>query len=113
MHEMALGQGLVDALVEQSRVHGFAEVRAVKLAVGALGHVEPDALAFCFDVVSAGTLAEGAVLEIERPEGTAHCMGCGSDVTIMSRVDPCPLCGGFRLMITGGEDMKIRELEVR
>ncbi len=113
MHEMALGQGLVDTLAEQSRLHGFAEVRVVKLAIGALGHVDPDALAFCFDVVSAGTLAEGATLEIERPAGAAHCIACGADVTIQSRIDVCPECGSLQLIVTGGEEMRIRELEVR
>lgn len=112
MHEMALGRGLVDALEEQARTQGFRKVVRVKLALGALGHVDPDALAFCFDVVAPGTVAEGALLEIERPAGAAHCLDCGRDVTIASRADLCPVCGGARLMVTGGEDMLIRELEV-
>ena len=113
MHELALCQGLIELLVEQGRVHGFTEVRSVTLAIGALGHVDPDALAFCFDVVSEGTLAEGAVLTIERPDGTAHCLACGSYVTLASRIDPCPRCGSSQLMVTGGQDMRLREMEVR
>jgi hydrogenase nickel incorporation protein HypA/HybF len=113
MHELALCQGLMDLLVEQGRAHGFTEVRSVKLAIGALGHVDPEALAFCFDVVTAGTLAEGAVLQIERPDGTAHCVACEIDVTITSRLDACPRCGGAQLLVTGGQDMQLRELEVR
>ena len=36
---------------------------------GALAHVEPDALAFCFDAVTRGSVAEGARLEISRTAG--------------------------------------------
>jgi hydrogenase nickel incorporation protein HypA/HybF len=39
-------------------------------------------------------------------------MDCGRAVAIDSRIDPCPECGGYRLQVTGGEDMKIKELEV-
>ncbi len=112
MHELALARAVVGALAEQAEIHGFARVIRVKLAIGALGHVDPGALAFGFDVATAGTLAQGAALEIERPPGAAHCLGCGEAVEILSRADLCPRCGGGRLVVTGGEDMTIRELEV-
>jgi hydrogenase nickel incorporation protein HypA/HybF len=112
MHELSLARAVVEQLAEQAAVHGFTRVVRVKLAIGALGHVDPEALAFGFDVVAEGTLAEGAALEIEQPEGAAHCLGCGAHVTIRSRADLCPVCGGADLVVTGGGDMKIREMEV-
>lgn len=112
MHEMALGQGLVELLEEQAVQQGFTRVKKVTLSLGDLGHVDPDSLAFCFDVVTRGTLAEGAKLIIERPPGEAHCWDCGITVTVQSRADACPVCGKHRLSIIGGDEMSIRELEV-
>lgn len=112
MHELALARAVVAQLAEEAERHDFTRVRRVTLAIGALGHVEPEALAFAFDVAAAGSLAEGAALEIERIGGAAHCLGCGRDVAIRSRADLCPMCGDARLVVTDGEDMKIRELEV-
>ncbi|MEO1089527.1 MAG: hydrogenase maturation nickel metallochaperone HypA [Pseudomonadota bacterium] len=112
MHEMALGRGLVQLLEEQAQAQGFARVRKVTLALGDLGHVDPESLAFCFDVVTKGTVAEGAVLDIRRPAGQAHCWDCGIAVTIQSRADACPSCGGHRLSVIAGDEMTVRELEV-
>ena len=42
---------------------------SVRLRVGRLSGVVPDAMRFCFELVTAGTPLEGAALEIEQPEG--------------------------------------------
>jgi hydrogenase nickel incorporation protein HypA/HybF len=54
-------------------------VHVVRLAVGALGHVEPEAMRFCFDVAARGTIAEGAQLESRTVPGEAWCLDCGKD----------------------------------
>ena len=112
MHELALCRSIIDMLREQAESRGFRTVRTVRLAIGALSHVEPQALEFGFGVASRGTLAEGAALEIERPPGEAFCMACEATVPLAQRFDPCPRCGGHRLVVTGGEEMRVKELEV-
>jgi hydrogenase nickel incorporation protein HypA/HybF len=112
MHELALTESLVEALREEAARQGFVRVRRVTLEVGALSHVEPEALAFCFEVATRGTLAEGATLAIERPPGSAFCTDCGGLVSIAARGEPCPGCGGYRLLVRGGEELRLRELEV-
>ena len=112
MHEMALCQSIIDMLREQAEAQGFTRVTVIRLSIGALSHVEPQALEFGFGAASRGTLAEGAALEIERPPGQAFCMACEETVPLAQRPDPCPRCGGHQLVVTGGEDMRVRELEV-
>ncbi len=112
MHEMALAQGILDVLEENAGRQGFDRVRTVWLEIGALAGVEPDALSFCFDAVTKGTLAEGAQLQILAAEGRAWCLDCGRTVAVAARCDSCPGCGGFGLQITGGTEMRVKELEV-
>ncbi len=112
MHEMALAQGVVDIAVEQARANNAAGIRLVRLEIGALSHVEPRALSFCFDAVSRGTLAEGAVLEIDRPQGSATCLMCVKTFPLANRYDPCPHCGSHQVVVVGGEEMRVKELEV-
>ena len=50
------------------RAHRAAPVASVRLRVGRLSGVVPDAMLFCFELATAGTPLEGATLEIERPE---------------------------------------------
>ncbi len=112
MHEMALSRGLVDLIVERAAAEQVTQVTRVFLEIGALSHVAPEAITFCFDVVSRGTVAEGAKLEIARPPGRAWCAGCAREITIAARDEPCPECGGHGWMVTGGEELRVTELEV-
>ncbi|MEW5738965.1 MAG: hydrogenase maturation nickel metallochaperone HypA [Myxococcota bacterium] len=112
MHELSLAEGIVTLIEEQARKDGFTRVRKVHVLVGALSHVMPEALAFGFTSASKGTLAEGAELVLTRPPGTATCMGCGQSVTLGQRGDPCPECGSFQLLVTGGEELRVTDLDV-
>ncbi len=112
MHEMALAESLVGILEEQARVQNYARVRTVWLEVGPLANVEVEALRFSFDVVTRGTLAEGARLECDSPPARAWCLPCGESVAIAQRFDACPLCGGHQLQVTSGDEFRVKELEV-
>ncbi len=112
MHEMSLCESILGILKGEADRQAFEKVTRVCLEVGPLSGVEPDALRFGFDVVMRGSLAEAAVLDIVSPEATAWCFDCAENVTIERRHDPCPRCGSHQLQVTGGEELKIRELEV-
>lgn len=112
MHEMSLCEGVLDLLKENARSQGYQRVRRVWLEIGALAGVEPEAMRFGFDAVTRGSLAEGAGLEIIERPGEAWCMSCSSRVEIERRYDSCPRCGGYQLHVTGGDQMRVTELEV-
>ena len=56
MHELAITQSVVEAVTERT---GSAPVASVRLRVGRLAGVVPDAMRFCFELVTAGTPLEG------------------------------------------------------
>ncbi len=112
MHEMALCQGMLDLIEDQRRRETFEQVRRVIVEIGALGHVDPHALSFAFDVAAAGTVAANAELEIREIPGRGWCMDCGESVKIAQRGDGCPRCGNFMLIMEQGEEMRLKELEV-
>lgn len=112
MHEMAMTEGVLRILEDQAKAQNYSKVRTVWLELGQLSHADPEAMAFCFDAVVRGTLAEGAKLEIIRTPGEAWCLGCGETVAVAQRFDACPRCGSHRLQVTKGDDMRIMELEV-
>ena len=112
MHELSLCQGILDIIEDYARSHAFSRVRSVRIEIGALSCVAPDALRFGFDVVSKGTVAAGAALEIDRPPGQAWCWDCQAPVPITDRTAGCPECGGFRLEVRAGDHMRVVELDV-
>ena len=112
MHEMSLCEGILQVLEDQADAQRYRRVKTVWLEIGALAGVEPAALAFSYDVVCRGTLAEGSRLEIIELPGIAWCLQCADTVEIDERHAPCPGCGGAQLQVTGGDEMRIKELEV-
>ena len=112
MHEMALAESVVQIVEAQLASAGARKALSVGVEIGSLSHVEPQALAFCFDAVTAGGPAAGAKLEIERIPGRGHCFDCGVEVAVPALGSPCPLCGGYRLEITGGQELRVKDMEV-
>jgi len=97
---------------EAGRANGAARVAAVRLEIGALSQVEVEAMRFAFEVVMNGSLAEGARLEIVETEGTAWCMACSQPVAIQRRGDGCPRCESYQLQVTGGDRMRVMDIEI-
>lgn len=112
MHEMSLAEGIRGIVVDQARQHGFDRVTRLRLEIGRFAGVEKDALSFAFDVVMRGSPAEGAALEMIDLPGRALCYDCAREVEIADRLDPCPDCGGGKLLPQGGDEMRIKDMEV-
>ena len=112
MHEVSICEGILGVIEDQAREHGFTAVRRIRLEIGAFANVEVAALRFSFDAVMQGTVAEGARLEIVDLPGRALCYDCREVVALSERLAPCPNCGGERLVPEGGDEMRIKDLEV-
>lgn len=112
MHEMALAESVVDIVERTAAKAGADKIGLVRLEIGALSHVEPQALRFAFEAVSIGSIAEGAALDIERPPGKAWCHDCGDTVEIAQFGAACPRCGGYKLQISGGDELRVKDMEV-
>ena len=112
MHEMSLAEGVLQLIEDAARAQAFSRVIAVWLEIGQLAGVEADAMRFCFDAVTRGSLAEGARLEIIATPGAGRCMRCDAEVAMSEAFGACPRCGGYQLKLTGGTEMRVKELEV-
>jgi hydrogenase nickel incorporation protein HypA/HybF len=103
MHELAITQGVVDAVTERT---GDAPVACVRLRVGRLAGVVPDAMRFCFELVTAGTPLDGAVLEFDRPEGRGRCRTCGADFVLPDLILLCS-CGSADVEVLAGRELAV------
>lgn len=108
MHELAIAQSVVDAVLEQTQGR---RVLAVRLSVGRLAGVVADALEFSFDLVAQGTDLEGARLEIDQPEGLLHCRSCQADVPRADLILLCE-CGSADVEVRAGRELMLTSVEV-
>jgi len=112
MHEMSLVEDIRAIVEDQARTHAFSRVTVLRLEIGRFAGVEKSALSFAWDVVMQGSPAQDALLQMIDLPGQAVCLDCARTVAIDDRFDPCPLCGGIRLLPEGGNEMRIKDMEV-
>lgn len=108
MHEMAITQSVIEACSAEA---GGERVIRVVLEIGCLCALLPDAVRFCYDVCAQGTPLEGSALEILTIPGRARCQDCGSDLELHDCLALCP-CGSANLACTGGDELRIKEMEM-
>ncbi|MEU1277982.1 hydrogenase maturation nickel metallochaperone HypA [Streptomyces sp. NPDC005805] len=111
MHEMSLALAVVDQVEEAARERGAGSVASVRLSVGELAGVVPQALAFCFELACAGTLLEGAELTAETVPARAHCVPCDREWAVGMPPDLCcPGCGTPAQDLLSGRELRIAEV---
>ena len=111
MHEMSLAESVLEIIENSAARHGSSKVHAVWLEIGQLAGVEVEAMRFCFDAVTRGSIADGARLEIIATPGTGRCPTCGKSTHLIERYDLCPECD-MPVEITAGTEMRVKELEM-
>lgn len=111
MHELALSQSIVDLVVECAGKEGVHKVTRVVVEVGVAAGVEPDALRFCFEVVAADTLVQGAELVIETIALQARCRNCACEFAPPRLVSPCPRCGSFAPHLLRGRELRVKSFD--
>ena len=109
MHELKITQNVVAAISEQAK---GAKVQRVLLEIGKLSGIMPEAVRYCFDVCSQGTVAEGAVLAIQEVPGLARCRQCGAEIPLFDQPLGVCQCGSVELVLIRGQDLKVKEIEV-
>ncbi|MTJ82992.1 MAG: hydrogenase maturation nickel metallochaperone HypA [Telmatospirillum sp.] len=112
MHEIGFCETLLERIEQQRRTRSFRGIRRIRVEIGALSDIEPEALHVAFELLGRGTFIEGARLEIERPAGVGRCPSCGGESAIQSRRSPCPRCAAPRLDIIAGNTSRFIDMEV-
>ncbi len=108
MHELAITQSVVDTVLRHT---GEQQVTVVRLQVGRLTGVVPEAMELCFELATEGTALQGAALEIDRPVGRARCRTCGDDFELPDLIPLCS-CGSADVEVTRGRELLVTSVDV-
>jgi len=114
MHEVGIMESAL-ATVQRHAVENQAQrVERIVLRIGTLAGVELEALRFAFDVVSRGTVAEGAVLEIEAVPAAVYCPSCRQEFASEDGgfIYTCPGCGDLCGEIRRGRELELSRIEM-
>jgi hydrogenase nickel incorporation protein HypA/HybF len=110
MHEVVICEALLGQLAALAEEHGWTRLQRVRVRMGLLSGVVPDALDFAFSVLSVGTPAAGAELVLESEPGHFACAECG-DLELARFDFVCPQCGGPLQLRHAGRDLYLAGVE--
>jgi hydrogenase nickel incorporation protein HypA/HybF len=111
MHELAIAESLLEIVVEEARRHDLEKVHVIRLQIGVMANVVPEALTFSFEMVSQNTIAWGATMEIETTPVVAQCSKCDLRFEVDNQVYLCPHCGQPDLKLVSGRELSLVNIE--
>lgn len=112
MHELGLMQEAVRIAIDEATSRSASSIRRLGLRVGMLSGVVPESLAFAFDVVTHGTIAQGAALDLESAPIVCACSACGLEFTSDDIVFECPACCAPGATMLRGRELELAYVEV-
>jgi hydrogenase nickel incorporation protein HypA/HybF len=110
MHELSLCGAIAEIV---SRRAGDRRVQVVHLQIGELRQVVPDALTFCWSMLTEDTDLAGSTLDVDRVAARLVCRTCG---TRSALPEPpalaCLGCGGLDVQVEAGEEFAVTALDL-
>jgi hydrogenase nickel incorporation protein HypA/HybF len=113
MHELSLIENVLDLALEQARQHEAETIETITLRIGSLAGVDPDALAFAFEVVKAGSIAAAAELVIEAVPAQCFCAECACVFAAADGCCECPSCGTISRDLRQGKELQLLSLQLQ
>jgi hydrogenase nickel incorporation protein HypA/HybF len=107
MHEASIMQNVFDLAFEQLEAQAATRIVRVRLRVGELSGVVPEALEFAFEAMKVGTPAADTALEIERVPARLACRRCEREFEPENYPADCPECGNWAVDVRRGQELDL------
>ena len=112
MHEVSIMEEMVRIVVDKATELEASKVHVIRLRVGRLMAVVPEAMQFAHEVVTEGTIAEGSKLEIEAAPVVCWCPECKKDFECGKSLFLCPDCDSFSRDVRSGRELDVINMEI-
>ena len=112
MHELGIATSVLQAARREAQRHPGARLRKVKVRVGELSGVNPEALSFCFEVLARESNLGSLELEIESCRRRQRCPTCAQTFTVANYDLSCPQCGTAETEFVSGDELELASLEM-
>jgi hydrogenase nickel incorporation protein HypA/HybF len=112
MHELSVTESILDIVVSHAQQANARNITDIHLVLGDLSSIVDDSVKFYWDMLSEGTLAEGAELHFQRVQTELECQECGSRYKPSGNDLSCPECNSRKINIIAGEEFFIESIEV-
>lgn len=112
MHEFPITQQIIKIAEKHATELGASRIKSIKLVVGDYSGFIGDSIQMYFDIISEGTLCEGATIEITHVKPKLKCTGCGELFERAFLSFACPACGEDGEPTEIGKEFYIEFIEI-
>ncbi len=112
MHEFSIMQSTLETATQQARAAEATQIHRLKVRVGKLSGVVPEALRFAFTALKTGSLADGAEFEIEEVPAVCWCANCAAEFEATRLNYECPRCHQLSGDLRRGLELELTALEI-
>jgi hydrogenase nickel incorporation protein HypA/HybF len=112
MHEVSIIEQTLELAVKYAQEQQARQIHCLKMRIGKMSGVVPEALNFAFSVVTQGTIAADATLEIETVAVVCYCHCCQAEFSPDDLFYQCPTCGQFSTDVRSGQEIELASLEI-
>jgi len=103
---------MLDMVLAETRKAGASKVTEIRLVLGGSSSYCEESVQMYFELLSEGTIAEGAKLAFSRTPAVLFCLGCGREYDKPREGTDCPDCGAAGLPSGRGVDFHIESIDV-
>ena len=112
MHELAICQALINQIESIAAERNASRAVSIVIGMGPLSGVEAQLLEHAYPVASAGSVAEGAELVIEKLPVRVRCSQCDKESDALPNTLLCKHCGDWRTTLVSGDELMLMSVEL-
>jgi len=109
VHELSLCEAIAATVNKHA---GEQSAERVVVRIGHFRQVVPDALSFCWTMLTDGTDLAACELEIEQVPAVIRCKRCGADTTLDVPILLCSGCESDDVTLISGEEFLVVSLDL-
>ena len=112
MHELAITEQILNLALRHAGEANARQVTDLHLEIGALSTIIDDSVQFYWDIISQGSLCQGAALHFHRTPARLHCQDCDQVYTLEHELTACPHCDGIHVKIISGQEFQLTSIDI-
>ncbi|NWG16047.1 MAG: hydrogenase maturation nickel metallochaperone HypA [Chloroflexi bacterium] len=112
MHELPVTQSILEIALRYAGEKDARRITHLYLVIGDLSSILDDSVQFYWDIISRGTIAEGAVLHFQRVPTRMVCFECGSTYLPERGTLACPVCNSALVQVAAGDEFRLDAIDI-
>ena len=112
MHELSVTESILEISLRHAQQANAKRITNLYLGIGQLASIVDDSVQFYWDIVSKGTIADGAVLHFKRLPATLECQNCNHQYTPTNNSFSCPACSSDQVKVISGDEFFMEAIDI-